>query len=91
MALDGSRALALLGAIGNVNSQKEFYLTDIVAIARSSGLDVAAAIAAEDEVLGVNDRAQLAAAEAILQARLRAQAMREGRDPDRSAKRDFGI
>jgi bifunctional UDP-N-acetylglucosamine pyrophosphorylase / glucosamine-1-phosphate N-acetyltransferase len=78
MALDGSRALALLGAIGNANSQKEFYLTDIITVARSRGLDVAAAIATEDEVLGVNDRAQLAAAEAILQARLRAKAMREG-------------
>lgn len=78
MALDGSRALAILEAIGNDNSQKEYYLTDIIAIARSQGFEVAAAIAAEDEVLGVNDRAQLAAAEAILQARLRVAAMREG-------------
>ena len=78
MALDGSGALALLEAIGNANSQKEYYLTDIIAIARSRGLKVAAAIAAEDEVLGVNDRTQLAAAEAILQARLRAKAMRDG-------------
>jgi bifunctional UDP-N-acetylglucosamine pyrophosphorylase / glucosamine-1-phosphate N-acetyltransferase len=78
MALDGNRALALLSAIGNANSQKEYYLTDVVAIARSRGLDVAAAIAAEDEVLGVNDRTQLAAAETILQTRLRAKAMREG-------------
>lgn len=78
MALDGKLALALLEAIGNANSQKEFYLTDIVAIARSRGLHVAAEIAAEEEVLGVNDRAQLAAAESILQGRLRAKAMREG-------------
>jgi bifunctional UDP-N-acetylglucosamine pyrophosphorylase/glucosamine-1-phosphate N-acetyltransferase len=78
MALDGRRALMLLEAIGNANNQKEYYLTDIVAVARSRGLNVAAAIAAEDEVLGVNDRAQLAAAEAILQKRLRAKVMREG-------------
>ncbi|HEX3497336.1 MAG TPA: bifunctional UDP-N-acetylglucosamine diphosphorylase/glucosamine-1-phosphate N-acetyltransferase GlmU [Methylocella sp.] len=78
MALDGRHALALLDAIGNANSQKEYYLTDAVAVARSRGLAVSAAIAAEDEVLGVNDRAQLAAAESILQARLRATAMREG-------------
>jgi bifunctional UDP-N-acetylglucosamine pyrophosphorylase/glucosamine-1-phosphate N-acetyltransferase len=78
MALDGNHALALLEAIGNANSQKEYYLTDIVTVARSRGLDVAAAIAAEDEVRGVNDRAQLAVAEAILQARLRTNAMREG-------------
>ena len=78
MALDGKRALALLGAIGNANSQKEYYLTDIVAIAKSRDHGVVAAIAAEDEVLGVNDRAQLAAAEAILQSRLREEAMRAG-------------
>ncbi|MGA7383732.1 MAG: bifunctional UDP-N-acetylglucosamine diphosphorylase/glucosamine-1-phosphate N-acetyltransferase GlmU [Methylocella sp.] len=78
MALDGRRALALLDAIGNANSQKEYYLTDIVAVARSHGFEVAAVIAAEAEVLGVNDRSQLAAAEAALQARLRARAMREG-------------
>ncbi len=78
MALDGRRALPLLEAIGNANSQKEYYLTDIVAVARSRGFGVAAVIASEDEVLGVNDRAQLAAAEAALQARLRAKAMREG-------------
>jgi bifunctional UDP-N-acetylglucosamine pyrophosphorylase/glucosamine-1-phosphate N-acetyltransferase len=78
MALDGRRALALLEAIGNANSQKEYYLTGIVAVARSRGFAVAAVIASEDEVLGVNDRSQLAAAEAILQARLRAKAMREG-------------
>ena len=54
----------LLDAIGNANSQKEYYLTDAVAVARSRGLAVSAAIAAEDEVLGVNDRAQLAAADA---------------------------
>jgi len=78
MALDGNRALALLSAIGNANSQKEYYLTDIITVAKSRGLNVAAAIAAEDEVLGVNDRVQLAAAETILQERLRAKAMREG-------------
>lgn len=78
MALDGNHALSLLSAIGNANTKKEYYLTDIVAVARARGLNVAAAIAAEDEVLGVNDRAQLAAAEAILQERLRANAMREG-------------
>ncbi len=78
MALDGRRAMALLDAIGNANSQTEYYLTDIVAVARSRGFELAAVIAAEDEVLGVNDRAQLAAAEGIMQARLRGNAMREG-------------
>ncbi|HEY8008520.1 MAG TPA: bifunctional UDP-N-acetylglucosamine diphosphorylase/glucosamine-1-phosphate N-acetyltransferase GlmU [Methylocella sp.] len=78
MALEGNRALALLDAIGNANSQKEFYLTDVVTAARARGLNVTASIAAVDEVLGVNDRAQLADAEAILQKRLRTKAMQEG-------------
>jgi bifunctional UDP-N-acetylglucosamine pyrophosphorylase / glucosamine-1-phosphate N-acetyltransferase len=78
MALDGRLALTLLEAIGNANSKKEYYLTDVVAVARSHGLAVAAQIADEDEVVGVNGRAQLAAAGSILQARLRAAAMRGG-------------
>jgi bifunctional UDP-N-acetylglucosamine pyrophosphorylase/glucosamine-1-phosphate N-acetyltransferase len=78
MALAGSSALRLLEAIGNSNAQKEFYLTDAVAIARARGLPVGIVIAGEDEVMGVNDRAQLAAAESILQERLRAKAMEEG-------------
>jgi bifunctional UDP-N-acetylglucosamine pyrophosphorylase / glucosamine-1-phosphate N-acetyltransferase len=78
IALDGRHALALLEAIGNSNSQKEYYLTDTVAAARSRGLEVGAVIAEEDEVMGVNDRVQLAAAESLLQKRLRAKAMQEG-------------
>ncbi|HMF05920.1 MAG TPA: bifunctional UDP-N-acetylglucosamine diphosphorylase/glucosamine-1-phosphate N-acetyltransferase GlmU [Methylocella sp.] len=78
MGLDGRRALALLDSIDNANSKKEYYLTDVVAVARSRGLEIVAEIADEDEVMGVNDRAQLAAAGAILQNRLRAAAMRGG-------------
>ncbi|MCL2384565.1 MAG: bifunctional UDP-N-acetylglucosamine diphosphorylase/glucosamine-1-phosphate N-acetyltransferase GlmU [Alphaproteobacteria bacterium] len=78
MALDGHAALALLDAIGNANSRKEYYLTDVVAVARSRGLRAAVYLAPEAEVQGVNDRAQLAAAEAVLQSRLRARVMQEG-------------
>ncbi|WOJ89660.1 bifunctional UDP-N-acetylglucosamine diphosphorylase/glucosamine-1-phosphate N-acetyltransferase GlmU [Methylocapsa polymorpha] len=78
MALDGARALGLLDAVGNANAKGEFYLTDVVAIAKGRGLGASALKVAEDEVLGINDRAQLAAAEAILQQRLRDAAMRNG-------------
>ncbi|WP_036263697.1 bifunctional UDP-N-acetylglucosamine diphosphorylase/glucosamine-1-phosphate N-acetyltransferase GlmU [Methylocapsa aurea] len=78
MALAGQSALALLEAIGNANSKGEYYLTDCIALARAKGLQASALSVAEDEVLGVNDRMQLAAAEAILQGRLRAKAMLEG-------------
>ncbi len=67
MALDGREALALLGAIGNSNAQGEFYLPDAVAVARARGLATATVLAPESEVQGVNDRIQLAAAEAEFQ------------------------
>lgn len=70
--------LRWLRRVGNANAKGEYYLTDIVAIAHAEGARVVAAEAAEDEVAGVNSRAELAAAEAILQARLRARAMEGG-------------
>ncbi len=85
MALDGKKALELLESIGNANAQQEFYLTDAVEIARARGLRVAVVEAPEDEVMGVNDRVQLAAAERLMQRRLREAAMRGGAtmiDPD---------
>jgi len=78
MALDGKKALALLDAIGNGNAQKEFYLTDAVAVARSQGLTTGYELAPESEVMGVNDRSQLAAAEQVMQNRLRKRAMLNG-------------
>lgn len=78
MALSGAHALAILGAIGDDNAQREFYLTDAVAVARSQGLSAAVLRAPESEVQGVNDRAQLAAAEAEFQRRKRLAVMRDG-------------
>jgi bifunctional UDP-N-acetylglucosamine pyrophosphorylase / glucosamine-1-phosphate N-acetyltransferase len=78
MALSGRHALEILDRIGNANAQKEFYLTDAVEIARSMKLRTVAVTAAEDEVMGVDDRVKLAAAEGIMQRRLREKAMRGG-------------
>jgi len=78
MAIDGRRALALLERIGNTNAKGEFYLTDIVDLARSEGRDTVVVTAPESEVLGVNDRIQLAEAEAVAQDRLRRAAMSAG-------------
>lgn len=78
MAIDGRRALTLLSEIGNANAQREYYLTDIVEKAREHGLRCAAVMASEEEAMGVNDRVQLAAAEAVMQRRLRDAAMRGG-------------
>ncbi|GAC1334563.1 MAG: bifunctional UDP-N-acetylglucosamine diphosphorylase/glucosamine-1-phosphate N-acetyltransferase GlmU [Beijerinckiaceae bacterium] len=78
IALAGSSALAILEAIGDTNAQREFYLPDAVAVARSQGLEAGTILASEEEVMGINDRIQLAAAEAAMQKRLREQAMRGG-------------
>ena len=78
MALAGEHALAILERIGNANAKGEYYLTDAVAIARDMGLKAVAIETAEDDVRGINTKAQLAETEAVLQARLRAAAMEAG-------------
>jgi len=78
MGFSGSAALSILERISNDNAQGEFYLTDAVEIARELALKTAAVNASENEVMGVNDRVQLAAAEALMQERLREAAMRNG-------------
>lgn len=78
IGISGRHALDLLDAVGCENSKREYYLTDIVGIARAKNLRASALMVSEDEVLGVNDLAQLAAAEALCQARLREAAMRAG-------------
>ncbi|WP_457094099.1 bifunctional UDP-N-acetylglucosamine diphosphorylase/glucosamine-1-phosphate N-acetyltransferase GlmU, partial [Microvirga sp. P5_D2] len=78
MAIRGDVALTLLDKVDNKNAKGEFYLTDIVEIARSLGLETAVAIVPEEEIHGVNDRAQLAAAERMIQERLREAAMASG-------------
>ncbi len=78
MALSGKSALAILSKIGNKNAKREYYLTDAVGIAQEMGLKTAAIEADEDDVRGINTKAQLAEAEAVLQRRLRAAAMDAG-------------
>jgi bifunctional UDP-N-acetylglucosamine pyrophosphorylase / glucosamine-1-phosphate N-acetyltransferase len=78
MAFSGEHALKLISRIKSNNAKKEFYLTDAIALARSEGLKVTVREAAEEEVMGINDKSQLAEAEAALQKRLRADAMKAG-------------
>jgi bifunctional UDP-N-acetylglucosamine pyrophosphorylase/glucosamine-1-phosphate N-acetyltransferase len=78
MALSGKTALAILGRIGNANSKGEFYLTDAVAIAHDMGLKAVAIETGEDDMRGINTKAQLAETEAVLQKRLRAAALDAG-------------
>jgi bifunctional UDP-N-acetylglucosamine pyrophosphorylase/glucosamine-1-phosphate N-acetyltransferase len=68
----------LLSTLRNDNAKGEYYATDIVALVRTAGLGAAAIEAPADEVAGVNDKAELARAEGLLQARLRARALEAG-------------
>jgi bifunctional UDP-N-acetylglucosamine pyrophosphorylase/glucosamine-1-phosphate N-acetyltransferase len=79
MGFRSGKVLAgLLSRIGNANAKAEFYLTDAVALARADGLDTRLVRAEGSEVLGVNSRAELAEAEAAMQARLRTAVMAGG-------------
>ncbi len=70
--------LGVLGGIGNANAKGEYYLTDAIEIARSSGARASVVRCPEDEVIGVNSRSQLAVAERIWQDRARQKIMLEG-------------
>jgi bifunctional UDP-N-acetylglucosamine pyrophosphorylase/glucosamine-1-phosphate N-acetyltransferase len=78
MAFAGRKALEILDRIGNANSKGEYYLVDAVTIVRDMGLEAVVIETTEDEVRGINTKAQLAEAEAVMQARLRKAAMDAG-------------
>ncbi|MBO9413852.1 MULTISPECIES: bifunctional UDP-N-acetylglucosamine diphosphorylase/glucosamine-1-phosphate N-acetyltransferase GlmU [unclassified Ruegeria] len=72
LACDVQTLFSLIDAVGNDNASEEYYLTDVVEIARARGLNVTAVACDEAQTLGVNSRADLAAADAVFQARARA-------------------
>jgi bifunctional UDP-N-acetylglucosamine pyrophosphorylase/glucosamine-1-phosphate N-acetyltransferase len=78
MAIEAGRGFGLIDEIGNDNAKREFYLTDLVGIATRHGLLCRAIEAPEEDVLGVNTREELAAAEAVMQNRLRRRAICDG-------------
>ncbi|HCD85522.1 MAG TPA: bifunctional UDP-N-acetylglucosamine diphosphorylase/glucosamine-1-phosphate N-acetyltransferase GlmU, partial [Agrobacterium sp.] len=78
MAVNGRNALDLLDRIGNSNVKGEYYLTDIVEIARSLGRRAVAIDAPETELIGCNNRAELALIESRWQQRRRHELMVDG-------------
>jgi bifunctional UDP-N-acetylglucosamine pyrophosphorylase/glucosamine-1-phosphate N-acetyltransferase len=85
MLIDGDNIWGLLDRVGNDNAKGEYYLTDIIALAREDGLTSAVVLGIEAECLGIDDRADLACAEAAVQNQLRRAAMDAGAtltDPD---------
>ncbi len=78
MAIDGARLFDLLDDVGNDNAKGEYYLTDIVAAAKAAGHACAVIEGDPDELIGIDTRADLARAEALLQDQLRTKAMAGG-------------
>ena len=68
----------LLPQLSNQNAQKEYYLTDCVALSVGANLPVMGVTGPQEAVLGINDREQLAAMESSMQDRYRAALMRSG-------------
>jgi len=75
---DARTLFDLVAAVGNDNASGEYYLTDIVEIARARGLSAGVVLCAEAETMGVNSREQLAQAEMAFQTRARAEALELG-------------
>lgn len=69
-AVDAAFLLTALAQVQNGNAQREFYLTDLLALAVAAGEEVTVVAAPPEEVMGVNDRADLALAESIARARV---------------------
>jgi bifunctional UDP-N-acetylglucosamine pyrophosphorylase/glucosamine-1-phosphate N-acetyltransferase len=78
MLAEGAFLFGLLREVGNANAAGEYYLTDVVGLARGRGLEATVVRCEEAETLGVNARAELLAAEGALQARMRAAALEDG-------------
>ena len=78
IAANSATLFALIDAVGNDNAAGEFYLTDIVGIARAKGLSATVVRCEEAETLGINSRAELANAEALFQSRAREAAQEDG-------------
>lgn len=78
MALEAGLLRQLLPRLNNSNASGEYYLTDLVGLARTEGRRADVVTCDEDETLGINTRAELAAAEAAFQTRARHAALENG-------------
>lgn len=78
IAADSELLFDLLQSVSNDNAAGEYYLPDIVSIARARGLSTGVVTCSEAETLGINTRAELAQAEAIFQRSKRTEAFENG-------------
>jgi bifunctional UDP-N-acetylglucosamine pyrophosphorylase/glucosamine-1-phosphate N-acetyltransferase len=77
-AVPSQLLFSLIEQIGNDNASGEYYLTDIVALARAQGHSATSVVCCEEETIGINTRAQLAQADGYFQTKMRQEAMEAG-------------
>ena len=78
LAIDAAILFRLVDAVGNDNAKGEYYLTDIVELARADNIECSVVEADANELQGVNSRADLAEAEGFWQSQRRRQIMADG-------------
>ena len=78
MAAPAGMLFELLSRVKNDNAKAEYYLTDVILLANGARLNVRAAFAPEEAVMGVNSQAELAEAEAVFQRRRRSELLDAG-------------
>jgi len=78
LVADATTLFSLLDEVGNDNAAGEYYLTDVPELARKRGLSASAVRCPEAETLGINTRAELAAAEQLFQSSKRAEVFENG-------------
>lgn len=95
LAVNGRQLKTWLGRLENCNAQGEYYLTDVIAMAVGDGVMIKTTQpTSPDEVLGVNDRSQLAYLERVFQSAAAHSLMQQGvtlRDPSRLDVRGEGL
>lgn len=85
MCVDAERLFGWLDMLRNDNAAGEYYLTDLVALARADGLKAAVVEGGEEEMMGANSRSELATIEGLIQKELRRRFLDQGvtmTDPD---------
>jgi len=78
MCADAKTLFQLLAQVKNENAKREYYLTDVPALARKAAIATHVLVGQESDAMGVNSRMELAAAEAAFQQRARVAAMEAG-------------
>lgn len=78
MLINGNYAKDLIGSVTNKNAKKEYYLTDLVSIAKSKGLICQYIVVNHEEALAINSREELCEAEYVIQSKFRDDFIKSG-------------